>query len=63
MLATVIETTAGRRRLVVSRRAPSGAWTPCRVFAATDEAVRVLRRAATDRANHLAEQTQKGALA
>jgi hypothetical protein len=62
MLATVIETIGGRRRLVVSRREPAGAWTPCRVLVASEEAVRMLRRSAAGRARYWSEQTSKGAL-
>ena len=62
MLATVIETIGGRRRLVVSRRDPAGAWTPCRVLVASEEAVRMLRRSAAGRARYWSEQTSKGAL-
>jgi hypothetical protein len=44
MLAVVVETTGGARRLVVAHRSPGGGWAPTRDLPATGEAVRMLRR-------------------
>jgi RNA polymerase subunit RPABC4/transcription elongation factor Spt4 len=44
MLAVVVETTGGDRRLVVAERTPTGGWAPTRHLSATGEAVRALAR-------------------
>jgi RNA polymerase subunit RPABC4/transcription elongation factor Spt4 len=44
MLAVVVETTAGDRRLVVAERTPTGGWAPTRHVPATNQAVRALAR-------------------
>jgi hypothetical protein len=44
MLAVVVETTAGDRRLVVAERTPTGGWAPTRHLPASDQAVRALAR-------------------
>jgi hypothetical protein len=47
MLAVVVETAAGERRLVVAERTPTGGWAPTRRLPATSHAVRALARQAT----------------
>lgn len=44
MLAVVVETAAGDRRLVIAERAPDGRWAPTRHVPATDRAVRAVAR-------------------
>jgi uncharacterized Zn finger protein (UPF0148 family) len=54
MLAQVIETAGGDRKLVISARTLEGGWEPVRTAAATDEAVRMIRSSA-HRANTRAD--------
>lgn len=44
MLAAVVETTRGERRLVVAERTPGGGWAAARVVPATPMAVRAIAR-------------------
>jgi hypothetical protein len=44
MLAALVETTGGDRRLVVAERTPGGGWAAARVMPATPNAVRALAR-------------------
>jgi hypothetical protein len=44
MLAAVVETAAGDRRLVIAERTPDGGWAPTRHVPATDRALRALAR-------------------
>jgi predicted amidophosphoribosyltransferase len=44
MLAVVVETAGGDRRLVVAERTPAGGWAPTRHLPATGQAVRALAR-------------------
>ena len=44
MLAIVVETAAGDRRLVIAERTPDGGWAPTRHVPATDRALRALAR-------------------
>ncbi|HEX6238918.1 MAG TPA: hypothetical protein VFZ68_17085 [Acidimicrobiales bacterium] len=44
MLAVLVETTGGDRRLVVAERTPDGGWAPTRHLPATPTTVRALSR-------------------
>lgn len=44
MLAAVVETTGGERRLVVAERTPGGGWAAARVVPATPSVVRAVAR-------------------
>jgi hypothetical protein len=44
MLAAVVETTGGERRLVVAERTPGGGWAAARVVPATPTVVRAVAR-------------------
>lgn len=44
MLAALVETTGGERRLVVAERTPGGGWAAAHVMPATPNAVRALAR-------------------
>ena len=56
LLAVVIETHTGDRRLVICERTErGGSWTPIRVVRANDEGIRMLRRSVRDRTSSDAE--------
>lgn len=44
MLAVLVETAAGDRRLVIAERTPTGGWAPARHLPATPTVVRALAR-------------------
>ena len=44
MLAVVVETTSGDRRLVIAERTPTGGWAPSRHLPATPAVVRAVAR-------------------